>query len=93
MANNNGNNSIIDLSADGICEYSYALYNCEYCGVKTFLSMEMNTMMTTPADTKPGALLVRTNKRTGKEVRRSVACSFCLKHMSYMDRKWGKDTT
>jgi hypothetical protein len=48
MANNNGNNSIIDLSADGICEYSYALYNCEYCSIKTFLSMEMKAMMTTP---------------------------------------------
>ena len=34
--------------------YSYALYNCEYCNTKIFLSLETKATFNTPYTSRPG---------------------------------------
>jgi hypothetical protein len=73
----------IDLTPDGVIEYSFALYNCAYCQGLTFLSLNLSAMVATPDASSPGAIVVRSDKKTGKELKRVVSCHACLKQISW----------
>jgi hypothetical protein len=51
--------------------YSYALYNCEYCHVRVFLSFETKAGFNTPHDSKPGAILVLLSEPKGGDLRKA----------------------
>jgi DNA-directed RNA polymerase subunit RPC12/RpoP len=68
--------------------YSYALYNCEYCNMKIFLSLETKAAFNTPYNSIPGAILILWNEpkrgrpKKGKrrtEFMRKALCLNCYK--------------
>jgi hypothetical protein len=68
--------------------YSYALYKCEYCDTKIFLSLETKAAFNTPHASRPGAILIiwyepkRGRPKKGKRVSgftRKAVCLNCYK--------------
>jgi hypothetical protein len=68
--------------------YSYALYNCEYCNAKIFLSLETKAAFNTPYNSIPGTILILWNEpkrgrpkkgRRRTEFTRKAVCLNCYK--------------
>jgi hypothetical protein len=65
--------------------YSYALYNCEYCNTKIFLSLETKAAFNTTYTSRPGAILILWNEpkrgrpKEGKRKTEFTRMAICLK--------------
>src|SRR5687768_3628578 len=79
---------LVPIDDPDVKTYSYALYNCEYCHVKVFLSLETKAIFNTPNNSKAGIILALWNKpkrgrpKKGKRysaVTKKAVCWNCFK--------------
>jgi hypothetical protein len=81
----------LDLADDGVVSYCFVLYNCEYCGVLTYLSWALDSIRAAPPEAKIGAIVTRYDKKSRFVIRKSVICFPCMKEMRHQRNKDNED--